>query len=482
MSGGAIAVFLGTLRFPRAAALFSPVNPHRHEDTIAAIATPPGEGGIAIIRVSGPQSLSVANRIFRCKGAPPGDRPGGTFVFGCVVDGEEHIDDALCLIMRGPRSFTGEDTVELHGHGGAIAARRILRAAIQAGARLAEPGEFSRRAFLNGKIDLVQAEAILDLIRARTDRAAGAAVEQLEGILSKQINSLYDQALAVASDLEASLDFPEDELPEVVMNGIRDRIDAICRDTRALLATWEEGHLLREGATIVIAGRPNAGKSTLMNALLGKDRAIVSPIPGTTRDVIEEAFVLDGIPVRLVDTAGLHNAQCEIEREGIRRSRKQLERADLFLYVVDASLPLHEEDESMLHVLDAERLVTVANKIDLGRTANASIPESLRLVETCVVAGTGLSELKSAITERLTSRMGDTPHHAAVSERHRALLAAFLERLEDARRLVSSSGDEALVPAAAQMKDALLSLGRITGRMYEDELLDAIFSRFCIGK
>jgi len=451
-------------------------------DTIAAIATPPGQGGIAIIRVSGPRSFSIADAIFRCRGEVPSRRSGGTFVFGRIEANGERIDDALCLIMHGPRSFTGEDTVEFHGHGGFVQARRILQTALSAGARLAEPGEFSRRAFLNGKIDLAQAEAILDLIRARTDRAASAAVEQLEGSLSQKVNSIYDKLMAVAAELEASLDFPEDELPESVMPNIRHNLAQAFDELSALIDSWEEGHLLREGATLVIAGRPNAGKSTLLNALLGKDRAIVSHLPGTTRDVIEESLVLDGILTRIIDTAGLRNSECEIEREGIRRSQKQFERADLFLYVVDASLPTHPEDEQWLRRMHNERLIVILNKIDLIDAEAPSLTDAIPCVTTSLKTGDGLERLRAAIIEKLTLKTSGIGHHVAISERHRRLLVAAQEDLGHATKRLDSGEDDAIVPAISHLRAALEFMGRITGRVYEEELLDSIFSRFCIGK
>ena len=451
-------------------------------DTIAAIATPPGEGGIAIIRVCGPRCFEIADAVFRCPGRKPSARDGGTFVFGHIVFDKETIDAALCLIMRAPRSFTGEDTIEFHGHGGPVLARRILRAVLAAGAQMAEPGEFSRRAFLNGKLDLLQAEAILDAIRSKSDRAATAAIEQLEGCLSKQFTSIYDGLMSVASDLAATLDFPEDELPEHVLDEINIQLEKSLLDIDSLLSSWGEGHLLREGATVVIAGRPNAGKSTLMNALLGKDRAIVSHIPGTTRDVIEEGLVLNGIPIRLVDTAGLRDADCEIEREGIRRSKTQLERADLFLYVIDSSLPVHADDQHWLAKLDSNRLIIVMNKTDLRREIDKNFTTVATIIETCLSDQRGLDELRLAISTKLEGSLPTGGHHASISERHRVLLSAAKAAVAASISLIKSGQDGAAALASDELRAALEAIGRATGRVYEDELLDNIFSRFCIGK
>ena len=338
-------------------------------DTIAAIATPPGEGGVGIIRISGPDVWNIADSVFSAMDeVPVSSREHGTFTYGRIVgtDGTE-IDTGLALIMRAPKSYTCEDVVEVQAHGGSVGLRRILRCILEAGARMAEPGELTRRAFLNGRIDLVQAEGIFDLIRARSDRAAAAALEQMEGRLSRQFNSVYDAFLEVAANLETTLDFVEDELPDDVFSGIAGLLDHTFENLDRLLDTWDEGRLLREGARVVILGRPNAGKSTLLNALLGFDRAIVSSTPGTTRDTIEEGFVLHGIPLRIIDTAGLRETDCEIEAEGIRRAEAHGEEAHLAIYLIDASRPLHEEDRIRLEKLVPARSVVVLNKTDLGR-------------------------------------------------------------------------------------------------------------------
>jgi tRNA modification GTPase len=311
-------------------------------DTITAIATPPGEGGVGVVRISGPDVWSIADVIFKALDqVPVSKRAHGTFAYGKVVepDGTE-IDTGLALVMRAPKSYTCEDVVEIQGHGGAVGMRRILRLALEAGARMAEPGEFTKRAFLNGRIDLVQAEGIFDLIRARSDRAASAALEQMEGRLSTVFDGVYEAFLEVAANLETTLDFVEDELPDDVFAGIAELMDQTFEQLEELLDTWDEGRLLREGARVVILGRPNAGKSTLLNALLGFDRAIVSSTAGTTRDTIEEGFVLNGIPLRVIDTAGLRETDCEIEAEGVRRAEAHGAEANLAIYLVDASQPL----------------------------------------------------------------------------------------------------------------------------------------------
>jgi len=293
-------------------------------DTIAAIATAPGEGAIAIVRLTGPASHAIADHIFKGKGAPPSRRPGQSFLHGSIISTNGMADEVILLIYRAPHSYTREDAIEIQGHGGFAAAKRILRAVLEAGARMAEPGEFTKRAFLSGRIDLLQAEAVLDLIRARSDRAADAALEQLTGSLSKDFDELYDHTLALAANLEATLDFSEDELPESVMLDVITRRHDVESEFKSLLDSWDEGHLLREGALVVISGKPNVGKSTLLNALVGKDRAIVNPMAGTTRDTIEEQLVISGFMVRIIDTAGLRESPCEIEKEGVSRAIKAI--------------------------------------------------------------------------------------------------------------------------------------------------------------
>ena len=455
-------------------------------DTITAIATAPGEAGIAIIRISGPDTYRIADAIFCGRGDKPSQRPPFTMAYGSIVDHEgQRIDDVLMLFMRAPRSYTGEDQVEVHGHGGSISCQRILRRVLEAGARLAEPGEFTKRAFLNGRMDLVQAEAVLDLIKARSERAAKAAVDQLSGSISLSLSTIYDDTIAAHADLEATMDFPEDELPEAVMEDIKHRLDEIRSRTDALLATWSDGRLLREGALIVIAGRPNVGKSTLMNVLLGQNRAIVSDTPGTTRDTIEEGYILNGIPLRLVDTAGLRETDCDIEREGIRRSHDHLGKADGTLYLIDASAGPTEEDRQNLARLSPEKTIVIWNKMDLapdvkagasGETPHKTLYISLK---DAVSAG----KIRAALSDLLhTEYRQGAEQQAVISERHRAILVEFQRQLECAVQLVIQRREDQVPLASAHLRDALETLGTATGRVYQQELLNTIFSRFCIGK
>ena len=456
-------------------------------DTIAAITTAPGEAGIAIVRVSGGESLAIADSIFRCSGDRPSQRPANTFVHGHVQSPKRDdatatdVDEGILLIYRAPHSYTREDVVEFQGHGGSISARRILRAVLDAGARMATPGEFTRRAFLSGRIDLLQAEAVMDLIRARSDRAAAAAVEQLEGSLSSCFTDLYDRLIAAAGDLEASLDFGEDELPAATMPTLRKGLCAITGELQQLLETWDEGHLLREGAIVVISGRPNVGKSTLLNALLGLNRAIVAHEPGTTRDTLEEQLVLGGIPLRLVDTAGLRESDCDIEQEGIRRAHSQIKRADINIWVVDGSTALSDEERQHIAVSDPDRCIVVLNKSDLGGVLSAADFPSLITVSCALHECLGLESLRAAIVKKL-GVASDAPRHATISERHRRIIHEVLNELNESVSLLDSDQDAYAVLAAGMLRSALDRLGEVTGRTYHAELLDNIFGRFCVGK
>ncbi|MFA7257068.1 MAG: tRNA uridine-5-carboxymethylaminomethyl(34) synthesis GTPase MnmE [Kiritimatiellales bacterium] len=452
-------------------------------DTIAAIATPPGQGGVGIVRVSGSRVWKIADQIFQGLELPS-QAKGGTFLHGKVIaaDGSE-IDEALCLIFRAPKSYTGEDTVEIQGHGGPVVLKKILRRCLDAGARMAEPGEFTKRAFLNGKMDLVQAEAVADLIHAQSDRAAKAALEQLEGGLSKQFNTLYDGLIETAADIETTLDFVEDELPEDVFPNLGKKLDQSFQTLESLLSTWDEGRLLREGARVVIMGRPNAGKSTLFNALLGTDRAIVTAIAGTTRDVIEETLVLDGVPLRILDTAGLRETECLIEQEGIRRARVHSAAADIAVYLIDSSQPVSAEDEEHLARLNPARTVVVLNKTDRKHSGFKFQVSGFQCLETSLIMGGGVADLKAVIADKLESGVNlNAPAHAVISERHHNLLELARTELIHARERIAEEGESGAASAAEHLRAALEPLGQVTGRIYHNELLDNIFSRFCIGK
>jgi len=456
-------------------------------DTIAAIATPPGEGGISIVRVSGPDALKIADRVFHCQGAVPSERAANTFVHGFVrnpVDkgenGQNDIDEAILLIYRSPRSYTRENVIEIQGHGGNICAAGILRAVLAAGARIAEPGEFTKRAFLSGRLDLVQAEAVMDLIKSRSERASRAALEQLEGSLSNEFSTLYDQINEIAANLEATLDFEVDELSDSVMTNILIQLRSVREGSLRLVESWNEGHLLRDGATVVLAGKPNAGKSTLMNALLGKERAIVAHVPGTTRDTIEEELVINGIPVRLTDTAGLRETECDIEQESIRRSRNKMDTADITIWVIDGSVDIDESEITEIRKIKSNSVIVVINKSDLGQKINKGLFEGMQTVICGIGNQQGADDLRQAINRVLS--VTAVKHNATISERHRKILLETVEELDKVHELISSGNEEFYVLAAGLLRETLERIGEITGRNYHENLLDTIFGNFCVGK
>ncbi len=453
-------------------------------DTIAAIATPLGEGGIAVLRISGPQALEVADRLFVPVGAhasPPSAAPTHTVHYGHVTRDGRPLDEVLLTVLRAPRTFTREDTVEISCHGGVFLARQVLDAVFAAGARLAQPGEFTRRAFLNGRIDLTQAEAVADLIHARTELAVAAAHEQLAGSLSSRIRSQRDALLKTLAHVEAHIDFPDEDIAPDTHRQLLDRLDQALAGMEQLLATAREGQVLRRGIRAAILGRPNAGKSSLLNRLLGQDRAIVSPIEGTTRDTIEETANIRGIPVVFIDTAGLRDAADVLEEEGIRRTRAAASKAELVLHVLDASQPLADVDVSFLRQFADQPRILVLNKADLPSVVALPPEVSSPAVPVSCATGLGLEDLKTAIHQLVWSgRTGGGMHEVMINARH-----------EDALRRGHASatrGTQALrdgLPldlVAIDLRIALHALGEIVGETTTDDLLDVIFSEFCLGK
>ncbi|MGQ9780031.1 MAG: tRNA uridine-5-carboxymethylaminomethyl(34) synthesis GTPase MnmE [Bacillota bacterium] len=447
---------------------------------MAAVSTPWGEGGIGIVRISGREALAVADRVLRlAKGAPLSALRPRTVYYGRVVDGRgQEIDEVLAFYFRAPKSYTGEDLVEIQAHGGPVVLRRILAAVLAAGAVLAEPGEFTARAVVNGRLNLVQAEAVLDLIRAKTDAAAEAAFHRLAGDAGREIPVLEEELLGLLVDLEAWLDFPEEvEAPPEVAARTR----AILARFDALLAGAERGRLLNEGAAVAIVGRPNVGKSSLLNALLGEERAIVTDIPGTTRDAVTEACNLGGIPVRLVDTAGLGPAGDRLEALGMERSRREIARADAVIFVLDGSEELTAADEAVGEEVAGCRGVVAVNKSDLPSRLR-EIPRAVAgwpVVRVSALTHAGLEELVAALVEVLGGRPGEgTPalsnlRQIEAAREARRATAAFLEGLGRG------------VPwdfLAADLRAALTALGRLTGRAVTPAVLHEIFARFCLGK
>jgi len=447
---------------------------------VAALATAPGAAGIAVVRLSGSDALAIADRL--CPGArtPPSALPAGSFRLVRLRDPRDGsaIDEALVLVFRAPHSYTGEDVVEFQTHGGRAAPSRVLDALLALGAAPAGPGEFTRRAFLNGRIGLDRAEAVMDLVSAQGDRAARAAAEQLSGSLGRRVDAIWEDLLALCADVEATLDFTDEEA-EGLAAPIRfdERSAAIAEALRALAATSREGRLLREGALVVLAGPPNAGKSTLFNRLLGERRAIVAPEAGTTRDSLEETLLLRGIPIRLVDTAGLRETGSAVEREGVERARGLAARADLVL----ALRSVEQSDDWTVEPSEGTKILEVETKIDL-RPCDRVTGRAEPPLRVSAVTGEGLAELEEAILAALGANPAASGDGVAASERHAALLREAADAVDAARAAFAEGAEAAAVPAADRLRDAAESLARITGRSYTESLLDTVFGRFCVGK
>ncbi|HEX7653338.1 MAG TPA: tRNA uridine-5-carboxymethylaminomethyl(34) synthesis GTPase MnmE [Verrucomicrobiae bacterium] len=456
-------------------------------DTIAAIATPIGEGGLAVVRLSGAHALNIADKCFEPTGKSshkPSAATTHTIQYGKIVRQGRVIDEVLVAVLRAPRTFTREDTVEISCHGGILPAKLVLDTLLANGARLAEPGEFTKRAFLNGRIDLAQAEAVADLIHSRTELALAAANEQLAGKLSARINQLRDDLMLTLAHVEAHLDFPDEDISPDTRDQLLGRLDHGITFMDELLRTATEGQILRRGIRAAIIGRPNAGKSSLLNQLLGHERAIVSPVAGTTRDTIEETANIRGIPVIFIDTAGLREAQDEIEREGIRRSRASLERAEFILHVLDAGEPLTAEDRHYLAEFKDKKRLLVLNKSDLTThldlPADLAVPAEQRLPVSSL-SGQGIEALKDAIKNLVWSgEIRADQWQVAINARHQDALnraRAATKQAADALR-----GDFTLELIAFDLRLAANAVGEVVGKTGTEDLLDAIFSTFCIGK
>jgi tRNA modification GTPase len=454
------------------------------DDTIAAIATPLGEGGLAVIRISGAQAFTVADKIFQPLGKKsfkPSAADSHTIHFGKIVRGEKMIDEVLLAVLRAPRTFTREDTVEISCHGGILPAKLVLDAVLENGARLAEPGEFTKRAFLNGRIDLAQAEAVADLIHSRTELALAAANEQLAGKLSQRINELRDAMMKTLAHVEAHIDFPDEDIAPETRAQLIKRLEDGVAFMDELLRTANEGQILRRGIRAAIIGRPNAGKSSLLNQLLGHDRAIVSPIAGTTRDTIEETANIRGIPVVFIDTAGLREARDEIEAEGIRRSRESLAKAELILHVFDASEPLTAADENHFNEFAGKKIIFVRNKTDLPVKLFLPGKNSAPVVDVSCLSGQGMETLKDAIKNLVwTGGVRAGMLQVMINSRHQEALT----RARDATLTTIDAlrDDLSLELAALDLHIAVNAVGEIVGKTTNEDLLDSIFSQFCLGK
>lgn len=452
--------------------------PYQPGETIAAIATPPGEGGVAIIRIAGDSALTIGAKVFT---GPVHSYKSHTVHYGQVINSSNQvIDDVLLLVMKGKRSYCGEDTVEIHCHGGSLVTRKVLEVVLQAGARAAQPGEFTFKAFMNGKLDLAQAEAVQELICAKNERALDAAENQLKGSLSKKIQNFQERLFDTAAILEAWVDFPEEGLEFASMEEICQKIDSVIGDMEKLSATFHDGKILHDGIAMCLVGCPNVGKSSLMNALLDKDRAIVSPIPGTTRDILEDHMRINGLNFRLMDTAGIRLSDDLIEQEGIRRSQQAMSEADLILLVLDAGRNLEEQDLWLIEQAPQQKTIVVWNKIDLPHPQLPPLDFS-HIVPVSAKNRSGLDRLHAQIDEIIWKKGPPSKEEVLITNvrHHESLIKA----IEAGKRLIqglrSGISPEFL---SMDMRQCLSELGQIIGVNITENILSSIFSKFCIGK
>ena len=457
-------------------------------DTIAAISTPPGEGGIGIVRISGEEAFEIADKVYKLGSKKLSNQETHTIHYGGIVDPKttEQIDEVMVTVMREPKTYTREDVIEINCHGGVMAVNKVLQVVLASGARLAEPGEFTKRAFLNGRIDLSQAEAVMDVIRAKTDKAMHMAINQLDGNLSNLITRLRQDILETLAQVEVNIDYPEyDDVEEMTSQLLIEKATTVKAHVNELLQTASQGKILRDGLTTAIIGRPNVGKSSLLNVLLKEEKAIVTDVPGTTRDVIEDFVSVKGVPLRLIDTAGIRETEDIVEKIGVERSRKALSEAELILLVFNQSEPLSEEDELLIQATNDQKRIVILNKIDLGTKLDRNKLETLisgdGVVETSIVTAEGLDELEQHIADLFFS--GQTAERDATyvsNVRHIALLEEAEESLANVIEGIEAGMPVDLVQM--DMTHAWDLLGEITGESVQDELITQLFSQFCLGK
>ena len=455
-------------------------------DTITAISTPMGEGAIAIVRLSGPEAVAISANLFRGKNLNEVD--SHTMHYGKIIDPEtgEMAEEVMVSVMRAPKTFTREDIVEINCHGGLVSVNRLLEIVLASGARLAEPGEFTKRAFMNGRIDLSQAEAVMDLIRAKTDRAMNVALKQMDGRLSRLIQDLRQKLLETLAHVEVNIDYPEyDDVEEMSHDMMEQKTKEVHEEVTRILDTARQGKILREGLGTAIIGRPNVGKSSLMNALVHENKAIVTEVPGTTRDTIEEYVNVRGVPLRLIDTAGIRETEDIVERIGVERSRQVLKEADLILFVLNYGEELTDEDEQLLHAISDMNVITIVNKMDLEQKLDVDRVKQLAgdhpVVTTALIREEGIDQLENAISNTFFEGDLDAGDMTYVSNvRHVQLLKQAKQALEDAQNGMAMG-----VPLDVVQIDVTRTweiLGEIVGDTVNESLIDQLFSQFCLGK
>ncbi len=470
-----------------------------YDDTITAISTPYGSGGIGIVRISGEKSFDIADKIF--KGKKKLDQvKSHTITYGKIIDNKDGsaIDEVLLTKMEGPKTYTREDVIEINCHGGIVVLKKVLELVIRNGARLAEPGEFTKRAFLNGRIDLTQAEAVIDLINAKTTLSSKIALSQLEGVLSKKIKDAKDALVELLAHIESTLDFPEEDFDKITEQVIREKIEKIKAELFDILSTFDKGKILKEGVNAVIVGKPNVGKSSLLNRLTGYDRAIVTDVPGTTRDTIEEYINVEGIPLKIIDTAGIRETGDIIEKIGVDKAKKAIDSADLIIMMIDAVEGFTNADAYVLKSITEKKKVLLINKIDLLENLldcqninkiyqDTELSNNIELKDSPIILssmkdGRGLDDLRKEIAKLFWG--GEIKEHGIenvmTNVRHKTLMENALNSLDDA--ILAYSSGMPMDCIAIDIRNAALYLGSITGENISDEILDEIFSTFCIGK
>ena len=453
--------------------------------TIASISTAPGIGGIGIIRMSGEKCFEILSKIFYPKNPYKIEEiKGYTIKYGYIKENEKIIDEVLVSFFKAPHSYTAENMCEINSHGGTVVMREILDICLKNGAELAQPGEFTKRAFLNGRMDLSQAEAVIDIINAKSNREAKEGIKQLEGFLTQEINKIKQKILDIMTNIEVSIDYPEYDVEEMQENEIKDKLTNIKEELEKLEKSFDNGKIIKEGIKTAIIGRPNAGKSSLLNAILKEDRAIVTEYEGTTRDTIEEFVNINGIPLKLIDTAGIRNTENAVEKIGIEKSKKIAKEADLSLVIIDGSKPLEKEDIEILKIVNPNKTIIILNKIDLGliiKDENEELKDFKNKVEISALNKEGINELYNKITQMFNLNQINLDNEIIITnERHKNIIKKAINNVEKA--IDSLNNNMSVDIVAISIKEVLSNLGEITGDEASEEIINEIFARFCLGK
>lgn len=453
-------------------------------DTIAAISTPRGEGGIGIVRLSGDESLGILSKIFKPKSKKDvKDIKSYTINYGHIYDGEELIDEVLVSVMKAPNTYTREDIVEINCHGGYLITQKVLELVLKSGAKIAEPGEFTRRAFLNGRLDLTQAEAVIDLIHGKTDKSISLSLNNLRGDLRDQINHLKKILLDIAAHVNVVLDYPEEGVDEPIPEHLIIELHNVKDTITKLVESYDKGKMIKEGIKTAIVGKPNVGKSSLLNSILREERAIVTSIAGTTRDTIEEIINIKGIPLIMVDTAGIRKTQDEVENIGVQKSKKMLKEADLVLFVLDSSRDFSDEDREIYDSIESEKVIGILNKIDMEKKLDiTNLTKVKKWIEISALENIGIDTLENEIYNFILSEnIEDSSEKLIITNiRHKSALEKTKKSIENIFETIDMGYPMDLI--AVDLNDALDSLSEVTGEISSEDLLDHIFSNFCVGK